>query len=503
MLNIEQNEIATLNANENADNYIDELIRKWYTIEDEERITKHWLETHTIQSTVEQLAKIPLDKVGQISFTQLSSDSSDTSTKKVYNEIITAIMNLQERIMVKFVKGKVVHKKGEYVMDKTGANVVMGSDGKPMTYKENVYGDDKTEPLFPLTSPSAQDKMTRCIHSVVIPYDFESLREQYANTTNPERAKEIVKELFTKYYDIGLTDKVFERIMVWFCNAKSKALGYHPLYPCVFAIVGTQGTGKSWLAEHLQSSFAHCFKTRVYDSIEWEQLFDKFNTVWEFRGIIPLNEVCAASKADRNTFKNRVTSKTVVINPKFTKPYTVQNWTTLFSATNDRVIPLFSNDENRRIIEVIMKGRRDKDCFISNEEADPYFEELWRVLPTSYDEHYGDSRSVFNQMLDDSNVTISEEFIDVAVEVFEDTTSFIRDNSDVVKMVFFKKRLRDVSPNTNWNSFYNWLKKNNIISIEENSSYRTHFNREVLDAMMNSYGIDDSATALLKGVGAK
>lgn len=398
----------------------DEIIRQYYSEDEILHLLNYWNNTHTISPTVYEIVRTALDKLNETTLNRLASSKNKSDNEK-YNELLVAILNIQKDVIIEHIEGEIIHHKGDYVTDKNGnVKLVETPEGKkPQVYESDVRKDDKEKPLFPLNSPSAQEKFKKLIHEVVIPYDFDELREKFKNTTDAKRTKEIITKLFTDYYPISLTDDVLDRILVWFCNAKGKALGYHPHYGCVLAMVGKAGSGKSYLAEHLQSSYARLFKTPTVDSIEWASLFDKFNSVWEIRGLIPLNEVCAVNKADREVFKNRVSAKTITINNKHKQQYTVDNWTTLFSATNDKVLPLMGLQENRRIIEVVLSDSRDKSNHISDEEAERLFDELWTVCPISYDSVYGDSYNVFNKMLEDSNRGITEQLVDVAEAVFK------------------------------------------------------------------------------------
>lgn len=467
---------------------INEKISKYYSLDDVRRLQDSWNMNHCVQSIFHEIMEVVLKKLNETSINRLSTSKSFDDTK-LYHEILEVVMNLQEGIIVNVEKGTVIHKKGDYVADRYG-NVKM-VNGKPQTYDHDVCSEDKTTALFPTSSESKQDKVLKHIHEVVIPYDFAELCAEYKDTEDPELAREMIKKLFTDYYPIGLTDDVLDRILVWFCNAKGKALGLHPKYGCVLAMVGRGSSGKSFLAEWLQKSYAKCFHTAIVDSIEWNSLFDTFNTIWETRGLIPLNEVCSVGKADREVFKNRITAKQIRINQKHVKQYTVDNWTTLFSATNDEVLPILGLQENRRIIQVMLSNSRDKSNWISEDCAEEFFTKLWTVCPSSFDSSYGDSYDVFNKMLEESNDIISEELIDIAVAVFKQKEGFIRCGTDLVKINFLKNVFRDVAKFTNWADFYSWLLRNGVIQRESNSSNRTHFNESKWNDLKNKFGINE------------
>lgn len=54
----------------------------------------------------------------------------------------------------------------------------------------------------------------------------------------------------------------------------------------------------------------------------------------------------------------------------------------------------------------------------------------------------------------------------------------------------FKKIFREVSPNTNFADFDSWLTKHGIVSIEDNSSYRMHYNEQAFDNLKKEIGFD-------------
>lgn len=221
---------------------------KYYSEDDIKNLIEKWDENHCVESIFHEIMKVVLVKLNETSINRLSTSKNFNDTN-LYHEILEVVMNLQQSIIVNVEKGSVIHKKGEYVADKHG-NVKM-VDGKPQTYDHDVCSPDKTIPLFPISSESKQDKVLKHIHEVVIPYDFDKLWAKYNGTEDALLARDMIKTLFTTYYPIGLTNDVLDRILVWFCNAKGKALGLQPKYGCVLAMVGRGSSGKSFLAEWL------------------------------------------------------------------------------------------------------------------------------------------------------------------------------------------------------------------------------------------------------------
>lgn len=499
---------------------IEDRISRYYSPSDIKDLISWWESTHDVESSMYHICEIPLRKLNETSINRLASSKSMEELTR-YHDVEIAILNVASMVIVDVKKGKVLHEKGDFVEDRKG-NVKMvevrkedGSVDKkvPETYKEEVRSPDVIVPLFPLSSPRSQKELKTYVHNVVVPYRFEELRKKYSGKQDAKRARELVKVLFSKYWPIGLDDAMLDRIMVWFCNAKGKGVGMHPAYGCILAMVGSMAAGKSYLADMLAETYASCFDTQVRGSVEWGALFDQFNAVWETRGLLCLNEVCAASKADREVFKNRITARKITINQKHIKQYEVENWTTIFSATNDEVLPMLGLQENRRIIQVRLRDRT-KANWLGDDELRLMLTEIWEVMPFSYDEAYAkkekveidgkvvevvmDAADVFSTMLKESDRRIGEELWDIVSCVFIRKMEFLRRvggrETDIVQIASLKKVLREESGYTSWADFVGWLKKKGILWVEDNGSYRCHFDSDAYDKVKTEIeggGYDD------------
>ena len=179
--------------------------------------------------------------------------------------------------------------------------------------------------------------------------------------------------------DIDITSdnkyiKFFEEHIKLLCNNDITASNYLIKYiadliqnpdilPGVAIVMcGGKGVGKDLLIDILIKLIGHDYTTRTQS---FNSLFGNFNSGVKNKLLIQLNEVSGndgyKQKEDLKVF---LTQKTVDINEKMLKPYTLNNYARLFMCTNNNN-PVEITPDNRRYF-VIEAGEKQQRCYYDN-----------------------------------------------------------------------------------------------------------------------------------------
>ena len=129
----------------------------------------------------------------------------------------------------------------------------------------------------------------------------------------------------------------------------------------------SQGVGKDLMVDFIQKILGH---DMVYRTAKLDEIFDKFNGALKNKILLQLNEVQGSDGfAKKENLKDLITTKTLNINEKNLKPYTLTNYM--------RVI-IFSN--NLTPIEIPHDDRRYCVFKSGQKKSRPYYKNLVKLL---------------------------------------------------------------------------------------------------------------------------
>ena len=321
-------------------------------------------------------------------------DKADASMKSKRHEIMNAFICVQQLALVKKsvkrtkVKTK-IHSKGDLILDDNGnPTPVKGTNGNK-TYTKDIYEiTDEIEeietPYFDVrNSPKAWRDISKIAESFVVVPNFEKLYSKTCSNIDFNRGLDIIRNL-SKYYIFEDPDKFVKRFSLFICNAKSRVLNIQPKWPVMFSLVGTFGIGKSWLAEVLMAAHDDVFEAQSCES-KYSVILDRFNAPMLTRGIIHLDEKNGLDMKGRETFKTYVTGSKITVELKNQQPKTVTNLATFLSTTNESIKDIVGLQQDRRIVEFSIVGRRvdenGRRLEIDEKQLYEWFKELWMVMP--------------------------------------------------------------------------------------------------------------------------
>lgn len=153
-------------------------------------------------------------------------------------------------------------------------------------------------------------------------------------------------EPFLKVYKNAIPDKQVRQLLLeslaWMLQNRDKKLDK------AFLLIGSQvGTGKSLLAQIMGECVGH----RNFSSIGMEDFTGNFNGPFVEKEVILMDDVVTMPKSVAGKFRRYVTDRTILVNPKGVKQYSVDNQAVWFLTANKyRALPM---DENERRVLVV------------------------------------------------------------------------------------------------------------------------------------------------------
>lgn len=414
-------------------------------------------------------------KYGITTLSQIQDDTADG--KKLVSEIKRIFWHTQAAVItVEKVKTTYeLHHRGDEIRDQNG-DPIPTSDGKG--YK--TYTKDVTEavrkvervPMYSLQNVQTQKELDKAISTAVVYPDYEELRKKTCARIDYDRALEIIGE-FQKWYVFAEPHKFAERFSLVISNAKAKALGYHPMYPVWFSLVGHNNMGKGKLAEVILKTHDRVFSTKSSESSIRNLLGETFNSVMLTRGFIHIDEADGADAAKCEQLKSTITEKTVSVRRMFKERQDFKNLVTFFSTTNESIKDIMGLQEDRRIAELQLVSKNGK---MPEERMMELMEELWMVSPVFHPH----AERIVNELLDESNEVLDTTMTEIVVQIcrehltegtrLEDMSfDFTPKGSCLVHMTTLKKAIQTKAIGRT-KSIINWMKDRGILRTYSHGS---------------------------------
>lgn len=351
---------------------------------------------------------------------------SNIESHNMREDIKTAFLNIQSMVVTKKREKVeyVEHKKGDFIRDANN-DPIPTDDGKD--YKK--YTKDVIEkvrsvvevPYFDYQNGNTSDlkELERRVKDYEVLPDYEDLRRRFLSPTKIDyvRGCEIIRNL-TNYYIFADPEQFVERFALLICNAKSKALGYHPKYPVLFSLVGKMGVGKSWLSQMVKETHDKCFCCHSGVTSYGRLLNGRFNSMMLTRGFLSIDEAQGLDKAQCEKLKTYITSTTVDIERKGRDVKTCDNLVTFFSTTNESVQDIMGYQPDRRIVEfsILEKKSEIPESVIRN-----WLEELWLVMPVVHPH----AQEIKDSLLEDSNKKLDVKMEEIVFDLFNEHPEII------------------------------------------------------------------------------
>lgn len=327
------------------------------------------------------------------------------------HDILNAFIGVQQLALVRKTTKRIrvktkVHGKGEVILDDNGNPIpAQGSNGHK-TYTKDVYEtsveeEESETPYFDVrNSTKAWKDIVKIAESFIVTPNFTNLYNKTCSNIDFNRGIEIIRNL-ANYYIFEDPEKFVKRFSLFICNAKARVLNIQPKWPVMFSLVGTFGVGKSWFAEVLMNAHDEVFESQSCES-KYSVILDRFNAPMLTRGIIHLDEKNGLDMKSRETLKTYITGSKVPVELKNQQPKTVPNWATFLSTTNESIKDIVGLQQDRRIVEFSIVGRK-VDCNgrrieIDEQQLYDWFKELWMVMPI--DNIYADE--IKDELMDES-----------------------------------------------------------------------------------------------------
>ena len=389
---------------------------------------------------------VALTKIAAPLFRKHQIRAWDEASDQLKLDIQTAFFNIQTLVVTKDVTKTVTveHKKGDVMRDGNGNPLTDGTDqyGMPRykLYSKNTIEKQEVKvekPFFDHTeSPQALREVERRLRSIEVLPDYGELRKTYLKDVDFERGCDLIRKL-TDYYIFEEPDKFVERFALLICNAKAKALGYHPKWPVLFSLVGKMGVGKSWLADMVKNTHDKTFSCRS-GVTSYNRLLDgQFNAMMMTRGFLTLDEAQGLDKTQCEKLKTYITSKTVDIERKGMDVKTCDNLVTFFSSTNESVKDVMGYQPDRRIVEFTIMEKKGE---IPEDDIVNWLNEIWRVMPVEHPRQ----QAIKDELLKASSDLNDENMGDVVFEVFKNGSNAFTNTNGKVNLYKLKTRVKEL-----------------------------------------------------------
>lgn len=389
---------------------------------------------------------VALTKIAAPLFRKHQIRAWDEASDQLKLDIQTAFFNIQTLVVTKDVTKTVTveHKKGDVMRDENGNPLTDGTDqyGMPRykLYSKNTIEKQEVKvekPFFDHTeSPQALREVERRLRSIEVLPDYGELRKTYLKDVDFERGCDLIRKL-TDYYIFEEPDKFVERFALLICNAKAKALGYHPKWPVLFSLVGKMGVGKSWLADMVKNTHDKTFSCRS-GVTSYNRLLDgQFNAMMMTRGFLTLDEAQGLDKTQCEKLKTYITSKTVDIERKGMDVKTCDNLVTFFSSTNESVKDVMGYQPDRRIVEFTIMEKKGE---IPEDDIVNWLNEIWRVMPVEHPRQ----QAIKDELLKASSDLNDENMGDVVFEVFKNGSNAFTNTNGKVNLYKLKTRVKEL-----------------------------------------------------------
>lgn len=389
---------------------------------------------------------VALTKIAAPMFRKHQIRSWDEANDQLKLDIQTAFFNIQTLVVTKDVTKTmtVEHKKGDVMRDENGNPLTDGTDqyGSPRfkLYTKNTIEKQEVKvekPFFDHTeSPQALRDLERRLRAIEVLPDYDELRKTYLKDVDFERGCELIRNL-TNYYIFEDPDTFVDRFALLICNAKSKALGYHPKWPVLFSLVGKMGVGKSWLADMVKTTHDKTFSCRS-GVTSYNRLLDgQFNAMMMTRGFLTLDEAQGLDKTQCEKLKTYITSKTVDIERKGMDVKTCDNLVTFFSSTNESVKDVMGYQPDRRIVEFTIKEKKGE---IPESDIVAWLNEIWRVMPIEHPRQ----QEIKDDLLKASSDLNDENMGDVVFEIVKNGSDSFTNSNGKVNLYKLKTRVKEL-----------------------------------------------------------
>ena len=293
--------------------------------------------------------------------------------------------------------------------------------------------------------------------------DFAELERETTTRLNYERGLDIIREI-AQYYVFENTESFVNRFALLICNAKSKALNKQPKWPVMFSLVGENGKGKGWFVNKLIETHDKKFHTQSRSSSFKRLLNSNFNSVMMTRGFIHFDEKNGMDSSQAEQLKTLITEPTVEVERKHLDIKTLPNQTTFFSTTNESIRDVMGLQEDRRLVEFILKSKNGE---IPDEKMTQLLDELWEVMPCEHP----DPDSIIRELLDESKTTLDAKMDEIVDELFSHYSQDFVDCCGcgrLVNRVRLKQVVKTHFTSVRYNSIFDWCVKHDILNDHPN-----------------------------------
>lgn len=359
---------------------------------------------------------------------------SDQSSSLLRNYILAEFNGVQSVVLTKEkVKTKNVrHQKGDFKRDKSG-NPITRPDGQGYeTYAAGeieVVEETISTPFFDTSvDTGAEKKLLEYLRKVVVMPDYKSLREKCDVGTDYEKACALIEKI-AQCYELDDTQKFVERFALFASNVKAKALGRQPRWPVLFSLVGGMGIGKSWLSEKIARTSDEVFGTKSAPTT-YDSLTGRFNSQMMTRGILRLEEAVGLEKSKVETMKSYITSTTVEIERKGLDREIAPNLVSFLSTTNEPVMNILSGaDQNRRVVEFVVKGKRQE---MDERQLEDLLVKMWYAIPC----RVPNEDLIYKQLIDETSNLLDSTMEDVVYDLFKENELLLVKGQRLMKHQF-------------------------------------------------------------------
>ena len=292
------------------------------------------------------------------------------------------------------------------------------------------------------------------------------------------KTKDLIRKI-TNYYIFDNPEQFIERFGLLVCNAKSKALGQMPKWEVIFSLFSpNMGIGKSWFRDMVAKTHDEVFNTKSA-SASYDLLLGQYGDILATRGLLCIDERHGLDSNQSEKLKQIITLHKFTIQRKYKAPLHIENYTTLFSATNESIKPVMGLQKDRRIIEFEVIG---KTAEMPEEELHDLLVELWKVAPC--DCPAGDK--IKDELLAESTEVLDEKMGCIVCEIFETYGELIL-NDTIVKTLQLKTYLsKHKIPN---DKFLNWCLSHGVIIKQKKGQYT--LSKKELRKLQSARTVDD------------
>ena len=439
-----------------------------FTPDEVKELHNEYKESISINGTLRKIGTA-LFRHYEIRALSLLSDGNDDAKLALADKILSEFCAIQSLILTKNVKRtkKLHHKAGDFKRDADGNPIERSDKTGYETYKKDEveYAEVLEEvPYYDYTNSAASyNELKKWLVNLVVEPDFKELEKRTTSNINYNRGLDIIREI-TKYYQFEEPEKFANRFALLVCNAKSKALNKHPKWPVMFSLVGGNGMGKGWFAQKLMDSYDRTFRTQSQKSSFARLLGSNFNAVLMTRGFIHFDEKNGMDSSQAEKLKTLITEPTADIERKHLDTKTLPNHTTFFSTTNESIKDVMGLQEDRRLVEFVLKSRNGE---ISDKKMDELLDELWNVMPCEHP----DPDAIINELKNESKHVLDAKMDEIVDELFDIHAQDFIDNSGrgrLVNRAKLKQTVKEHFSSVRFNSLYDWCLKNEILDENRN-----------------------------------